>query len=117
MGLTILDEPNINQSDPSLLNLKLRASSKTLRNQDDEFSMDKKDYVVKLAKNPKDIEQWISSVKKMHESPDYNYSNLINMISMNSKLQNIEQLMQELPEKVEQLINDNEILLPDKSMF
>lgn len=106
------------QSDPSLLNLKLRASSKTLRNQDAEFGADKKDYVVKLAKDPKDIEQWISSIKRMHESPDYNYSsNLINMIAVNSRLPDIEQLMQELPEKIEQLINENEIMLPDKSEF
>lgn len=95
--------------------MKLRASSKTLSNQYDDFSASKKDYVIKLAKNSKDIDQWISSIKKMHESPDYNYSNLINMISVNSKLPDIEQLMQELPEEVEQLINDNEIMLPDKS--
>ena len=101
------------QSDPSLLNLKLRASSKTLRSEDADFGADKKDYVVKLAKNPKDIEQWIGSIKRMHESPDYNRSNLINM--MNSKLPDIEQLMQELPERIEQLINENEIMLPDKS--
>lgn len=94
------------------MNLKLRASSKTLRNPDE--GTDKKDHVVKLARNSKDVEQWISSIKKMHESPDYNYSNLINMISLNSRLPDIEQLMQELPEKVEQLINDSEILLPDK---
>ena len=112
LGLTILDEPSLHQSDPSLLNLKLRASSKTLRNPDE--GTDKKDHVVKLARNSKDVEQWISSIKKMHESPDYNYSNLINMISLNSRLPDIEQLMQELPEKVEQLINDSEILLPDK---
>lgn len=74
--------------------------------------------MVKLANDPKDIEQWISSIKKMHESPDYNYSsNLINMIAVNSRLPDIEQLMQELPEKIEQLINENEIMLPDKSEF
>ncbi|XP_016664196.1 intraflagellar transport protein 46 homolog isoform X2 [Acyrthosiphon pisum] len=60
LGLEYLDEPCLNQSDPCLLNLQLRASC----------SSSSKSLVVKklesAEKNPKVIEQWIRDINELN---------------------------------------------------
>lgn len=60
LGLEYLDEPCLNQTDPCLLNLQLRASS----------SSSSKSLVVKklesAEKNPKVIEQWIRDINELN---------------------------------------------------
>lgn len=72
--------------------------------------------VIRIAKDTKDVERWIDSIGKLHESHTQNSANVLQMISASSKQPEIERLMQELPTKLEQLINSNELLLPDKEL-
>ncbi|XP_025417045.1 intraflagellar transport protein 46 homolog isoform X2 [Sipha flava] len=73
LGLEYLDEPSLNQSDPCLLNLQLRASSKSLS----------KSLVVKrlenAEKNPKVVEQWIRDINELNrgKSSTFFYSKLL----------------------------------------
>lgn len=61
LGLIVLDEPSAKQSDPTVVNLHLRAAAKQTA---------PKDTVVKKLpradKNPKEIEQWIKSIGELH---------------------------------------------------
>ncbi|XP_050541680.1 intraflagellar transport protein 46 homolog isoform X2 [Daktulosphaira vitifoliae] len=62
IGLEYLDEPSLNQSDPCLLNLQLRASS----------TVSTKNLIVKklenAEKNPKVIEQWIQNINDLNRN-------------------------------------------------
>ena len=119
LGLVVLDEPSPqHQSDPSLLNLKLRSLLKIGPSNHDPSSLQEPehDQTVRMAKDVKDVQNWISSISNLHESQAYNSSNTLQLISSNTKMPEIERMMQELPAKVEQLINSNEIMLPDKDL-
>lgn len=119
LGLVVLDEPSAkHQSDPSLLNLKLRSMLKIGPTGSVSSTVQESihDQTVRVAKDAKDVQNWINSISSIHESQAYNSSNMLQLISSNSKMPEIERLMQELPSKVEQLINSNEIMLPDKDL-
>ncbi|XP_035224610.1 intraflagellar transport protein 46 homolog [Stegodyphus dumicola] len=75
LGLIVLDEPCAKQSDPTVLDLQLRAISKettfksvtvkTLENAD---------------KRPKEIDAWINSISNLHRSkppPTVHYSRFV----------------------------------------
>ena len=63
LGLRYLDEPSSNQSDPTVLELQLRAKSKKLQNGD---------VVVRSIegadRNPAKIEKWIQDIADLHRS-------------------------------------------------
>ncbi|VDM32179.1 unnamed protein product [Hydatigera taeniaeformis] len=63
LGLTLLDEPSIDQSDPTVLDLQLRAISK---------QKTIKEMTVKSLENPekneKEIDKWIKSITNLHLS-------------------------------------------------
>ncbi|VDL97959.1 unnamed protein product [Schistocephalus solidus] len=63
MGLAVLDEPCANQSDPTVLDLQLRAISKQKTS---------KEMIVRslenAEKNTKEIEKWIKSIGELHRS-------------------------------------------------
>ena len=72
LGLTVLDEPCAKQSDPTVLDLQLRAISKQ--------STDKKIAVKSLEaaeKNPKQIDSWVENIRELHRvkpPPNVHYS-------------------------------------------
>lgn len=134
IGLTVLDEPSArHQSDPSLLSLKLRQTLKlgsargaadpqqsqlqpAAAQQQQQLSGPGAAPVVRVARDAQDVQSWIRSIGALHESQAYNSSNLLQLISANATMPEVERLMQELPAPVEQLINSNEVLLPDKDL-
>ena len=63
LGLKFLDEPCGNQSDPTVLELQLRAMSKKLQYGDVVVRS-----IDNAAKNPVAIEKWIQSVQDLHRS-------------------------------------------------
>uniref|UniRef100_A0A0B7A5U1 Intraflagellar transport protein 46 homolog n=1 Tax=Arion vulgaris TaxID=1028688 RepID=A0A0B7A5U1_9EUPU len=95
LGLTVLDEPCAKQSDPTVLDLQLRAISKQTT---------VKQLVVKSLKNaeksPKHIENWIENIRELHRSkppPNVHYS---------KNMPDIDTLMQEWPPEFEHLLKE-----------
>lgn len=95
LGLTTVDEPSATQSDPTVLELQLRAvSKKTPKNPMVVRSIDSAE------KNKRDVENWIESVKDLHRSkppPQVHYTR---------NMPDIETLMQVWPEEVENLLKE-----------
>lgn len=104
LGLTVLDEPSACQTDPSVLDLQLRALSK-------EAHTSKSAVVKRLTdpdKNPKEIDSWIASVQELHRArppPTVHYSR---------NMPDIESLMQEWPPEYEELLK--EVRLPSADL-
>ena len=93
LGLTILDEPNVKQSDPTVLDLLLRSVSKTSG-----VRAMKVRSIQRAAQNPKAVDNWIESIKEMHRSkppPCVHYS---------KSMPKIDPLMQEWPKEIEVLL-------------
>ncbi|XP_064617466.1 intraflagellar transport protein 46 homolog isoform X2 [Liolophura sinensis] len=95
LGLTVLDEPCAKQSDPTVLDLQLRAMSKQTTS---------KQLVVKsledAEKQPKAIENWIENIRELHRSkppPNVHYS---------KNMPDIDNLMQEWPPEFEELLKE-----------
>lgn len=102
LGLRVLDEPAANQTDPTLLDLQLRAISKksnlepmTVRS------------IENADKNPKAVSNWINSIKDLHRSkppPQVHYS---------KSMPDIEALMQVWPDEVEHTLKTLELPSPE----
>jgi intraflagellar transport protein 46 len=95
LGLRILDEPSATQSDPTVLDLQLRSLSKKsgLLDPISVRSLENAD------KNPKEITKWIQNISDLHRSkppPSVHYA---------KTMPDIEQLMQEWPAGIEDLLN------------
>lgn len=104
LGLTVLDEPCINQSDPALLKLKLKAISKDVKQNEYEDVMHNTS--VKCTADTRQIESWIENIRHLHEStarPDS-----VKLIHNHQRL-DIDELMQEWHEEVETAINVHSI--------
>ena len=103
LGLAVLDEPCANQSDPTVLQLKLRANTKTsaglpmqVRAVDD------------AEKDPKEITKWIASINDVHRNkpaPSVHYT---------KPMPDIEALMQIWPAQFEELLETAR--LPDAEL-
>lgn len=65
LGLYFLDEPSGNQSEPSLLNMKLRSA---LTGSSSKNSRSASAHLVPFAKSSKDIDKWINEVEQVHMS-------------------------------------------------
>lgn len=93
LGLTVLDEPSAKQSDPSVLDLQLRAVMKQ--------SAQKSVVIKKIEsgeKNSKAIDKWIKDISDLHRSkppPTVHY---------NKPMPDLDQLMQEWPMEFENLL-------------
>jgi len=93
LGLTVLDEPSAKQSDPSVLDLQLRAVMKQ--------SAQKSVVIKKIEsgeKNSKAIDKWIKDISDLHRSkppPTVHY---------NKPMPDLDQLMQEWPLEFENLM-------------
>jgi len=102
LGLKILDEPASVQSDPTVLDLQMRAISKRQHGEAAVRSIEN------AAKDGKAIQKWIDSIVDLHRSkplPQVNYT---------KNMPEIEALMQVWPEEFEDLLKD--IQLPGVEM-
>lgn len=63
LGLKYLDEPSASQSDPTVLELQLRAMSKKLQ-----YGNVVVRSIENAAKNPIAVEKWIQSICELHRS-------------------------------------------------
>ena len=89
LGLKVLDEPNPEQTEPDVLDLKLRAICKRSN-----LAPRLVKSIENADKNPKAIEKWIESIENLHRSkpsPQVTYTKV---------MPGIEQLMQAWPEEV-----------------
>eukprot|EP00057_Strongylocentrotus_purpuratus_P009443 XP_011663917.1 PREDICTED: intraflagellar transport protein 46 homolog [Strongylocentrotus purpuratus] len=93
LGLTVLDEPCAKQSDPTVLDLQLRAISKQTTSK----AMTVRS-IQEASKNPKLINNWIESISDLHRSkppPTVHYT---------KTMPEIDDLMQEWPAEFEELL-------------
>jgi intraflagellar transport protein 46 len=96
VGLSVLDEPAARQSDPSVLDLQLRAISK--------HSTQKEAVIKKIdnsEKSAKAIEKWINDISDLHRSkppPSVHYT---------KPMPDIDNLMQEWPPQVEETLKES----------
>lgn len=91
LGLEILDEPCGEQSDPSLMMMKLRAASTS--------STRMPAPPPSISKSSKDVEKWIAEIQALHANQPYT------MISHNRLSPDIDALMTEWPNKMETVLN------------
>lgn len=102
LGLKLLDEPASVQSDPTVLDLQMRAISKRQHGEAAVRSIEN------ASKNGKAVQKWIDSILDLHRSkplPQVNYT---------KNMPEIEPLMQVWPEEFEELLK--EIQLPGVDM-
>ncbi|VDK79148.1 unnamed protein product [Litomosoides sigmodontis] len=101
LGLVLLDEPAMEQSDPIILNLKMRKELKGCANAPVEDVPVKR--LERADKNIEEIEHWISSIKEINRSkpPD--------TVIYGKPMPNIEHLMQEWPIEVENLLKNEKL--------
>eukprot|EP00440_Ansanella_granifera_P051409 gb/GFBE01055728.1/.p1 GENE.gb/GFBE01055728.1/~~gb/GFBE01055728.1/.p1 ORF type:complete len:362 (+),score=88.36 gb/GFBE01055728.1/:1-1086(+) len=100
LGTKRLDEPTMNPSDPSILDLQLRSLSKA----QDLQPMDIRS-IEHAQKNPKEIENWVKRIETLNRgkpAPTVQYSR---------RMPDIEQLMQVWPAEFEEFLQQNP--LPD----
>eukprot|EP00929_Paragymnodinium_shiwhaense_P064250 TRINITY_DN32172_c0_g1_i1.p1 TRINITY_DN32172_c0_g1~~TRINITY_DN32172_c0_g1_i1.p1 ORF type:complete len:379 (-),score=95.50 TRINITY_DN32172_c0_g1_i1:113-1249(-) len=95
LGLIRLDEPALNPSDPSILDLQLRSLSK---HQDLE-PMEVRS-IEAAEKNPKEIENWIRRID------DLNRSKPAPVVQYSRRMPDIEQLMQVWPAELEEHLQE-----------
>lgn len=96
LGLTKLDEPCLNPSDPTVLDLQLRSISKHSNIQPMEVRS-----IEQAERNPKEIANWISRIAELHRMkppPNVQYA---------KKMPDIEKLMQVWPSDFEEYITNN----------
>ncbi|VDO45330.1 unnamed protein product [Brugia timori] len=102
LGLVVLDEPALEQSDPIILNLKIRNELKHCTN-----TLAKDIPVKKLERadeNIEEIEHWISSIKEIHRTKP------ADIVIYTKPMPNVEHLMQEWPTEVENLLKNEQVL-------
>lgn len=97
LGLTVLDEPSAKQSDPHVLNLQMRYTSKqpigtalpsTVRS------------VTNADKNPKAIEEWIHNISKLQKAKT------VDTVQYRKPMPDVDSLMQEWPTQFEELLKE-----------
>jgi len=96
LGLTKLDEPCLNPSDPTVLDLQLRSISKHSNMQPMEVRS-----IENAERSPKEIANWITRISDLHRmKPPAN-------VQYAKRMPDIEQLMQVWPTAFEEFIDQN----------
>ena len=95
LGISVLDEPAANQSDPNVLDLQLRAISKqaapralTVKTLSD------------VHRNPKGVDSWVDSISELHRNKP------AQTVHYNKPMPDVESLMQTWPRQFESLLRD-----------
>lgn len=102
LGLKLLDEPSASQSDPTVLELQLRATSKKLQYGDVVVRS-----IENAAKNPLAIEKWIQNVSDLHRSkPPV-------QVHYRKNMPDIDSLMDQWPEQFESFLTNAQLPAPD----
>ena len=99
VGLTVLDEPCSNQSEPAVLHLQLRSQSKSASAV--RQSVVKR--VEEAEKNGKAIEKWIEDMSELH-SRKHPLT-----VQLTKPFPDIDTLLQQWPPEVEEKLNDSQI--------
>jgi intraflagellar transport protein 46 len=102
LGLTFLDEPSASQSDPTVLELQLRAISKKLQYGDVVVRS-----IENASKNPIAIEKWIQNISDLHRSkppPQVHYKR---------NMPDIDSLLDVWPEDFEEALKTLKLPSPD----
>ena len=105
LGLKILDEPATIQSDPTVLELQLRATSKKQQYGDVVVRS-----IENAEKNPAAVEKWIQNITDLHRSkppPQVHYK---------KNMPDFEVLMDQWPESFEEALKTLELPSPDLDM-
>lgn len=114
LGLKVLDEPALNQSDPTVLELQLRAHTKrALLAAGGSGSADGAMLVRALEqadKNPKEITKWIASITALHKSKP------APQVRHTRPMPDAEALMQAWPAKFESVLSQIPLPAPDIDM-
>lgn len=99
IGLTVLDEPCTNQSDPAVLHLQLRNHLRS--------GGGARQTVVKriedAEKNGKSIEKWIEDINQLHRSKH------APAVNLTKPMPDIDSLLQQWPPEVEDKLNEVEL--------
>eukprot|EP00747_Dinoflagellata_sp_TGD_P167873 gnl/TRDRNA2_/TRDRNA2_193131_c0_seq1.p1 gnl/TRDRNA2_/TRDRNA2_193131_c0~~gnl/TRDRNA2_/TRDRNA2_193131_c0_seq1.p1 ORF type:complete len:406 (-),score=93.06 gnl/TRDRNA2_/TRDRNA2_193131_c0_seq1:148-1236(-) len=96
LGLTRLDEPTLNPTDPSILDIQLRSLSK----QHDLQPMEVRS-IENVEKNPKEIENWVRRIDELNRTKP------APIVQYSRKMPDIEQLMQVWPAEFEEYLAAN----------
>eukprot|EP01034_Spumella_vulgaris_P021633 gene21633-27672_t len=102
LGLRFLDEPSTTQSDPTVLELQLRAKSKKLQYGDVIVRS-----IENAHRNPTKIDKWIADINELHRSkppPQVNYKR---------NMPEIDRLLDAWPEEFEALLSTVALPSPD----
>jgi intraflagellar transport protein 46 len=98
LGVTCLDEPTMNPSDPSILEFQLRSLSKHQEMEPMEVR-----FIENAEKNPKEIENWFRRVDELNRTkpaPTVQYT---------KRMPEIEQLMEIWPRDLEEFLEQNSL--------
>jgi len=96
LGTLRLDEPTLNPSDPSILDLQLRSLSKHQDLQPMEVRS-----IENAEKNPKEIENWVRRIDELNRSKP------APVVQYTKRMPDIEQLMQVWPAEFEEYLQQN----------
>ncbi|XP_057659278.1 intraflagellar transport protein 46 homolog [Diorhabda carinulata] len=107
LGLTVLDEPASNQSDPAVLYLQLKAASGKTGKKNDENVVVKK--IENIEKNSKVIDKWIKDISDLHKTK----SSVV--VRYSEPMPDLDDLMQEWPEDVEAELKKNGFPKPNNT--
>ncbi|VDL69252.1 unnamed protein product [Nippostrongylus brasiliensis] len=97
IGLIQLDEPAIQQSDPTILAMQLRHVNREVTTQDDAPVKQ----LERADKSSHEIDKWITDIKELHRTRPSQST-----VQFRSPLPDVETLMQEFPPHFEQCLND-----------
>ncbi|KMQ89006.1 intraflagellar transport protein 46-like protein [Lasius niger] len=104
IGLTVLDEPCTEQSDPAVLHLQLRSHSRSA-------GAAARQAVVKriedAERNGKSIDKWIDDMNQLHRSKH------LPAVQLNRAMPDIDSLMQQWPSQVEDKLNELQLNLSE----
>lgn len=96
LGATLLDEPALNPSDPSILDLELRSLSKGL-----DLEPMKVRSIENAEKCPKEIENWVKRIDELNRTKP------APIVQYSRRMPDIEQLMQVWPAEFEEYLQQN----------
>ncbi|CAL36518.1 Intraflagellar transport protein 46 homolog [Caenorhabditis elegans] len=100
VGLTQIDEPPSNQSDATIVDMQIRNATKDAAILDDDVPVK---LLERADENPDEIKKWISDIKEFHKSKP------AQTVHYRTQLPDVETLMQEWPQKLEEVLKTTKI--------